>query len=55
MSMQLLTFKIPIGYKAKPITVARNFGHACAVNMATQNYKTLIGISEQYGLTSKLF
>ena len=45
--------------------MARNFGHARAVNIQTweywekydytQNYKTLIGTSQQYGLTSKLF
>ena len=40
--------------------MARNFGHARAVNiqtnnMAIQNYKTLIGVSQQYGRTSKLF
>ena len=47
----------------KNILRARNFGHARAVNlqtwenlknMAIQNYKTLIGISQQYGRTSKL-
>ena len=44
--------------------IARYFGHARAVNIQTwetlkqygyTNYKTLIGISQHYGLTSKLF
>ena len=44
--------------------MGRNFGHARAVNIQTwenlkqygyTKHKTLIGISQQYGRTSKLF
>ena len=45
-------------------SMARNFGHARAVNIQTWEnlkqygytklYKTLIGVSQQYGLTSTL-